>query len=206
MSIEIRNNGMEVFYEGRLIHSHYSNQVWTPSQIETSVQRVIDSKMSQPKREAIIRRGGPNKAALDDYFDSFVSGIHATLSAEAEKHRGALSYERMVIRKGQLDMLLNGLPLEVEETYLDDNGVEQTRMIANDLRAGYEPGHVMLDGLPLQIEQQLFDDEGNPTTTQMIDNPARATATEQSATVVMGIDRLLTNADVMAIVNARLNA
>lgn len=201
--LEIKNNGMDVFYEGRLIHSHFSNQVWTPSQIETSVQRVIDSKMSQPVREKLLRQGGPKKAALDDYFDSFVAGIHSTLSAEAEKHRQALSYERMTTRKAQLDIALNGLPLQVEETYTDDEGDEQTRMIANGLREGYEPGDVMLDGLPLQIDEQQYNAQGEPTYMDQVPNPERAQAQDELDTVSQRITMMEGYDAVMDIVNVR---
>jgi len=203
MSIELKNDGMEVLYDGKLIHSHFSNKVWSPSQIEASVQRVINAKLPQPAREKIIRQGGATKAGLDAYFDAFVDGIKDTLIAEAEKHRKALSYERMTIRLEQLDIQLNGLPIQVEETYIDAEGAEQVRMIDNPLRIGYEVGHVMLDGLPLQIEQPTYGVDGELAGTEMIDNPKRESVGQEHDTIEGLLAFIALDADVMVLVTAR---
>ncbi len=204
--IEYRNDGMDVYYEGRLLHSHYSNKVWTPAQVEGSVQRFIDAKMAQPQREKIIRQGGVAKAQMDAYFDSLVSAIKTELLAGAELHRKALSYERIIRRLAELDIMIDGLPLEVEETYLDNDGVEQTRMIDNPLREGYELGHIMLVGLPDYVEQTTYDNDGEVSGTEWVDNPAYLSANEEYTTLSAKADQLVLQAGVMAIVDKRDSA
>jgi len=204
MTIELRNNGMELWYEGRMIHSHYSNKIWTNSQVESSMQRVIDSKLPEPAREKVIRQGGSAKTQMDDYFDQYVSSIKTTLATESEKHRAALSYERLSGRLPQLDTLLNGLPLTVDQEVVDPvTGDVTVVQVPNPLREGYPDGDVMLDGLPLQIEEQLYDLDGNPTKIQMIDNPERARVQAEYDTTSAGILKTESNSAVMAIVNQR---
>jgi len=203
MSIVTSEDGMTLSYNGNKIHSHHSNKAWSNDQVQRSVQAVINSRMDQPAREKIIRQGGDTKTAMDAYFDSYVSGLKATLMAAAELHREALSYERMLGREVYLSDRLNGYPEQVSEDYIDDAGEPATRMIDNPLREGFEVGHVMLDGLPLQIEVNVYDDAGEVTGTEMIDNPERMRVTEEYATVVSGLFKTAANAEVMTIVGNR---
>ena len=203
MTIEFRNNGMEIFNDGIMVHSHYSNKVILPGQVKSSIRRNIDHKMPPFDREKLIRQGGAGKGQLDAYLDTYVSDLQDVLLAEADKHRAALSYERMITRERQLDVILNGLPLTVDNEVTDEFGNITIEQIRNPLREGFEKGHVMLDGLPLQIEEQLYDREGNPTKTQMIDNPERTKTLGEHVTVNAGLDKTEAKTDVMAVVAAR---
>jgi len=201
--VEFRDDGMVVIYNGNVVHSHYNDKVWGRSQIESSVQRFITAKLPDAERERILRQGGVEKAEMDVYFDELVASIRGLLLSEAEKHRTALSYERAQSKLPRLSVLLNGIPEEVEDTYIDDNGDEQTRMVPNPLREGFPEGHVMLTGLPEQIEVDVVNESGGVIGTERADNPERQAVQTEYDMLSAAVEKITLDADVMAIVQKR---
>ncbi len=130
-------------------------------------------------------------------------GLAGVLYQATQNHRTARSYERVKSRIPGLRVKLHGLPLTVDTEVIDDDGKLKVLALPNEARNKYSPGHLMLEGLPLQIERQLYDIDGRPTTTEMIDNPARLSLERRYDQAVSGTTKVEGRDSIMDIVTKR---